>query len=149
MFPFKCTPFWSSFIVFSHNSPVRFIFIQLFYPFNWVFFYGLQGITSKNVIKILPTFTIINKDSFNEDIFGSSSLTFIKCPENYNRSNSQQFCSWYRKPQTILKIRRKVIFSKVIIILIIHHFFKDFTNRRMKTKGCYKVVFRIWIQIFF
>ena len=61
----------------------------------------------------------------------SSSLRPFKSNSIWH--NCPKICSWSRRPKTILKIRKKATFLKVISNPIIYKFFKDFTNHRKKT----------------
>ena len=48
----------------------------------------------------------------------------IKNSGNSVRYNCQRICSWLRKPKTMLKIRKEVLFLKVINKPIIYNFFR-------------------------
>ena len=65
--------------------------------------------------------------------YNLSSPRPVKSPSNSIRHNCQKICSWSRRPKTVLKIRKKATFLKVINNLIIYKLFKDFTNHRKKT----------------
>ena len=56
-----------------------------------------------------------------------------KNPNISVRYNCQKICSWWRRPETILTIRQKVIFLEVSNKPIVYKFFKGFTNHRKKT----------------
>ena len=47
--------------------------------------------------------------------------------------NCQKVCSWSRRPETIMEIRKEATFLEVIIKPIIYRLFKDFTYHRKKT----------------
>ena len=63
--------------------------------------------------------------SLSSPILGRNPGSFIKC-------NCQNFCSYLRKPKTILEIRRKTIFVKVVHTSTIYKFSKDFSKHRKK-----------------
>ena len=63
--------------------------------------------------------------------YSSSSLNSSTC--NFIRYNCLKMCSWLKRPETIMKIRKKAIILKVTNNCIIYKFFKDFTNHRRKT----------------
>ena len=63
----------------------------------------------------------------------SSSPRTVKSPSISIRHNCQKICNWSRRPKTILEIRKKTTFLKVISNPIIYKFFQDFTNHRKKT----------------
>ena len=53
-----------------------------------------------------------------------------KASSNFIRYNCEKICSWSKRPETILNIRKK---AKVINKTIIYNFFKDFFNHRKKS----------------
>ena len=57
----------------------------------------------------------------------------IKNPSNSIRYNCQKVCSWWKRPETTLKIRERNKFPRTIVKPIIYKFFKDITNNRKKT----------------
>ena len=65
------------------------------------------------------------------DISSLSSPRPIKNPSNSIRCKWQKIYSGSRRPETILKIRKKATFLRLIDIF--YKFFKDFTNQRKKT----------------
>ena len=69
------------------------------------------------------------KNLGNITCYSSSSLGPVKNPSKSIRCNCKKICSWLRRPKTILEIRRKATFLKMVNYM----FFKDFTNHRNKT----------------
>ena len=57
----------------------------------------------------------------------------IKRPKNSIIFNCHRICSWKRKTETILEIRKKPHFWEVLNSNIIYKFLKDFANCRKKT----------------
>ena len=57
----------------------------------------------------------------------------IKSLSYFIRSNCQNLCSWLRKTETKLGVRKETKCLAAIDKLIIHKFFKDSTNGRKKT----------------
>ena len=65
--------------------------------------------------------------------YNTSSPRLVQSSSNSIRHNCQKICSSLRRTKTILEIRKKARFFKVIKNPIIYEFFKDFTNHRKKT----------------
>ena len=66
--------------------------------------------------------------------YSSSSPRPINNPSNSIRQNYQKICWRLRRPETILKARKKDRFFHLINKLIIYKFFNDFTNHQKKIK---------------
>ena len=86
--------------------------------------------------------TFVNKTSMSNPVgslgyikcySSSSPRPVVRCPSNSISYNCQWICSWLRRPKTLLEIRKKNIFKKVIKKAISYKFLKDFTNNRKKT----------------
>ena len=56
----------------------------------------------------------------------------IKSPSNAIRYNCLKVCSWSRRHESIMEIRKEATFLEVINKPITYNFFKDFTNERKK-----------------
>ena len=66
--------------------------------------------------------------------YNSSSLGAVKSPSNSMRCNCQNICSWSRRPNIILKIRKKATFLSVINKPFTNKF-SGFTNHEKRTKS--------------
>ena len=62
--------------------------------------------------------------------YSSISNRPIKNPSSSIRCNCKKTCSLSKRPEIIMKIRKKVTFLEVIKESIIYKFSKDFTNQR-------------------
>ena len=65
--------------------------------------------------------------------YSLSSPRPIRSQSNSIRYNCQKICSWLRRSETILEIRKKATFLEVIKKSIIYKLFQEFTNHSNKT----------------
>ena len=80
--------------------------------------------------------------------YSSSSTRPFKSPDNYIRYKCQKICNWWRRPKTILEIRKRPHFSRWSTILLFTSFFKDLINRRKKTNRAVVLSYKPFPKIF-